>query len=299
MKLRLKYMFVAGLLIGMTGCDDKLETFEMAGSVTAPTAIAASAVSSEALPGQIKLTWQAPAEGAYDYLQIKYYDPLAKQDVCKIASIGTTEMLIDDTRARFGDYSFYFQTFNAAHQGSAVTEVKAQSGAKPATYTEVSRTPFALTASQLSADQADSSEGQIANLVDGKTGTFYSSNWHGSGTTYPSYIQIDFDEPHENFAIEYVNRTDDTWREDGRPAVVELQVSNDGVNWTTVETLSGLPSKAASKYTSPYIMPGNSFTHFRFNVIAASGSASYFCFAELTFYDVEVDIYDPETVPLD
>lgn len=161
MNLKFKYIIVAGLLVGMTGCDDKLETFEVAGSVTTPTALAASVVSSEALPGQIKLSWEAPAENAFDYLQIKYYDPLTKEDVCKIASVGTTEMLIDDTRARFGDYSFYFQTFNAAHQGSAVTEVKAKSGEAPATTTEKSRTEVKLAGDQLSTNAQEPTEGPI------------------------------------------------------------------------------------------------------------------------------------------
>lgn len=31
MKLNFKYMIVVGLLIGMTGCDDNLETFEIGG----------------------------------------------------------------------------------------------------------------------------------------------------------------------------------------------------------------------------------------------------------------------------
>lgn len=297
MKLRLKYIIVAGLLVGMTGCDDKLETFEIAG-VTTPTAIAASAVSSEALPGQIKLTWQAPAEGAFDYLQIKYYDPLAKQDVCKIASIGTTEMLIDDTRARFGDYSFYFQTFNAAHQGSEVTEVKAQSGPKPSTTTET-RTEVKLTAEQLSTNAQEPTEGPIKNLIDGNSGSFFHTRWSDPKLELPHYIQIDFKESHEDFAIYYQNRTDNTWTTAGRPAEVELQISNDGQNWETVGTLSGLPSAHSSEYTSNFVRPGKAFTYFRFNVTATTGNEKFFNLAEFKFYDVEIDIYDPETVPLD
>ena len=80
-------MIAVSLFVGATGCDDKLETFEVVGSVTTPTAIAASAVNSEALPGQIKLSWEVPSEGTFDYLQIKYHDPLTKEEVCKIASV--------------------------------------------------------------------------------------------------------------------------------------------------------------------------------------------------------------------
>ena len=109
--MKQKYLLTMALgllLLGTTGCDDKLETFETVGVTTAPTAIPASSISSEALPGQIKLTWTAPAEDAFEYMQIRYNDPLAKEDVCLIVSPGTTEMLIDETRARFGDYTFYF-----------------------------------------------------------------------------------------------------------------------------------------------------------------------------------------------
>ena len=271
-------MIVVGLLIGMTGCDDNLETFEIGGSTAAPTAIATSAVNSDPLPGQIKLTWNTPSEGAFEYLQIKYHDPLTEQDVCKIASIGTTEMLIEDTRARFGDYSFFFQTFNAAHQGSEVTEIEAD---------------------QLSTNAQEPSEGPIKNLIDGKGNTFFHTRWSSPQIELPHYIQIYFKEAHEDFAIYYQNRTDNTWTSEGRPSVVELQISSDGKTFETVATLSGLPSAHSTEYTSEFVVPGKTFTSFRFNVIATSGNTKYFNLAQFKFYDVEVEIYDPETVPLD
>ena len=54
--MKLKYIWITtGLLACITGCDDKLETYETSGGANAPTAIASSSVDSEALPGQIKL----------------------------------------------------------------------------------------------------------------------------------------------------------------------------------------------------------------------------------------------------
>ena len=70
--------------------------------------------------------------------------------------------------------------------------------------------------------------------------------------------------------------TDNTWTTDGRPSKVELQVSDDGQVWETVVTLSDLPIGAGSEYTSDYVLPGRTFTSFRFNVIEASGNTSYF-----------------------
>ncbi len=193
MKLNLKYITVACVITCMTGCDDKLEVFEATGATTAPIAIVGSTVQTEALPGKIKLKWATPQEN-FAYIQIKYNDPLQKMDIYKIVSKGTTELLIEDTRARFGEYSFFFQTFNAAHQGSAVTEVKAKSGPAPTTLTEVKRTKVELTAGQLSSNQPEPTEGPIKNLLDGNTGTFFHTRWSSPQVDLPHYIQVNFNE---------------------------------------------------------------------------------------------------------
>lgn len=297
MKLKHTTVLAIGLLMGMTGCDDKLQTFETEGVTTAPTAIPASNITSEALPGQIQLSWTLPEGAAFEYLQIRYYDPLAEENVCQIASIGTTEMLIDDTRARFGDYTFSFQTFNAKGEGSAVTEVSAQSGAAAATYEEAGRTEVVLTEDQLSTDAQEPTEGPISNLIDGDLSTFFHIRWSSPQLPMPHYIQIDFNEEHENFAVEWWNRI--VGNTDGFPSSAELQISRDGEIWTTVETLTGLPTTSGAHYEGSFCMPGTTFRHFRLNVLTASDNANYFHMAEFKFYDVEVEIYDPETVPLD
>lgn len=43
-------------------------------------------------------------------------------------------MLIDGTRARFGEYEFFFQTFNSNNEVGEVRSVRAVSGIAPATY---------------------------------------------------------------------------------------------------------------------------------------------------------------------
>lgn len=63
MKLNVKYMIAAFALLGLVGCDKNFEEFETSGGGS-PAAVELSTVVSEALPGQIKLTWKAP-EGDY------------------------------------------------------------------------------------------------------------------------------------------------------------------------------------------------------------------------------------------
>ena len=147
MKLNFKYIVAACALACLSSCDNKFETFEVI-DTAAPADFDVSTVRSEALPGQIQLTWDAP-EGDFAYMQIRYYDPLQKKDMYKLVSKGTTEMLIENTRARFGAYTFYMQTFNAAHQGGQVKEVNATSCPAEMTYTEKGRTKVNLVASQL------------------------------------------------------------------------------------------------------------------------------------------------------
>lgn len=297
MKYGLKSMLaLVCTLVCASGCDDKLEVFEPEGSLDTPISFDVSKVSAEALPGAIQLTWPATKAG-FSYMKIRYTDPLQKKDVCKLVSKGATGLLVEDTRARFGDYTFSFQTFNAAHVAGEITEVKAKSGPAPVTLTEKSRTKVNLTKEQLSTDNQEPQEGPIANLIDGNVSTFFHTRWSQPQVPLPQYIQIDFKEEHENFAIKYTTR--DTSNSDGYPTSADLQISVDGEEWETIGSLVGLPATRATEYTSDFVVPGKKFKHFRFSVTTSSQNKNYFHMSEFSFYDVEVEVYDPETVPLD
>lgn len=298
MKFNIKYVIAILMIFMLNSCDDKLESFEVSGSTEMPVAIDPSLVQFKALPGQILLSWTTPDKN-FTYMKVWYNDPISKKDVYKIVSPGTLEILISNTRARFGEYTFHFQTFNAAHVGSEIKDVKAVSGVAPSTITIKSKMKIALTADMLSTNAQEPSEGPIKNLVDGDSGTFFHTRWSSPQIDLPHWIEIQLREPHENFIVYYMNRKDNTWTSDGRPRVVELQISNDGSSWETVETLSGLPATAGSEYTSNYVMPGKTFTYFRFKVTATTGNTKYFNLAEFALYDVVLDIYNPETEPLD
>ncbi|EOS11601.1 discoidin domain-containing protein [Phocaeicola sartorii] len=298
MRYCLKYMFAAACLsLGLAACDSQLETFEMVDAATgAPEAFDVSTVNAESLPGSIKLTW-TNAQSDFAYMQIRYQDPLQKEEICKIVSEKTSELLIEDTRARFGDYTFRFQTFNARHEGSGVTEMTAKSGPAPAVLTEKKRIKVALANEQLSTDNQEPTEGEIANLLDGNVGTFFHTRWSSPQKPMPQYIQVDFKEEHEIFSFKYTTR--DSGNQDGFPTAAQLQISSDGEEWETVASLSGLPVSSATEYTSDFVNPQKPFKYFRFLVTSASTNSNYFHLSEFSFYDVEVEVYDPETVPLD
>ena len=204
----------------------------------------------------------------------------------------------DETRNRFGEYTFIFQTFNANHEGSEIMTYNAISGKAPATYTLAGRTQVKLYGNQLSTNAQEPSEGPIANAVDDNVNTFFHTNWH-EAIPYPQWIQIDFNEPHQHFIIGYVNRYENSWTSEGRLSQVDFRVSKDGETWITVGEISGLPTTAASEYTSTYFMVDEPYTFFRFSVNSATGNTSYWNISELYFYDPEVEFTYPETFELD
>lgn len=279
----------------LASCDSNFETFEPEGYTGTPAAIAESAIHSEALPGQIQLSWDMPSTPTFDYMQIKYHDPWADKDVTEVVSKYTTSLTVDKTLKRFGDYTFYFQTFNDLNEGGPVTTVKAQSGAYPAEET-VTKSEVKLTADQLSSNYPEPSEGPLKNLIDGNVNTFFHSRWSSPQYALPHWIQINFNEDHENFVVYYQNRNGSQVG----PQELEFQISNDGETWETVSTITeGLPSGSKAEYTSDLVRPGKTFRFFRYNVTKTYGNKKYFNLAEMKFYDAQISVYDPENDPLE
>lgn len=277
-------------IITLMSCDKNFDRLaEPDEFQTAPSVV--SNVTSEALPGQIELNWEVPADKNFYFLRISYYDHLTKTDKSVLASNGTTSIVVDDTRARYGDYEFKFQTFNRKNQGSEVMTVKARSGAAPITET-ITRKKVELNEAQLSTKHQEPSEGPIKNLIDGNVNTFFHTRWSSPQQPMPHDIQINLNEPLENFQFYTQNRNGSQ----EAPAVVEVQISNDGTNWETIETIeAGIPSGGSAEYTSAVFRPGKTFRHFRYNVLRTQNSRNYFNLAEFALYDVTINIYNPET----
>lgn len=289
------FRYIIASLVGvafLVSCDDNIHEMETEGFVNTPVTLAESAISFDSLPGQIRLYWTNPSAESYEYMKVTYTNPADNQKITRVVSKYTSELLIDNTLRKYGDYTFTFQAFNAAGTAGEPVEVKARSGRAIATYAEKSRTKVNITADQLSTDNQEPTEGPIKNLIDDNTSTFFHTRWSSPQVPLPQYIQITFNEEHENFAVKYTTR--DTGNSDGFPTAADLEISTDGTKWETVASLSGLPASRKTDYTSPFVMPGKKFRYFRFLVTASSGDRNYFHMSEFSFYDVNVSIDDPE-----
>ncbi len=270
-------------------CDKNFETLEdNGGSSGRPSSV--QNITAEALPGQILLKWDVPTDSNYYLLQIGYYDFLTKKNVFEVASVNTNSLLVDNTRIKFGDYSFTFQTFSADEKAGESKIIKAQSGRAPISET-ITAKKIELTGDQLSTNNQEPSEGPIGNLIDGNKNSFFHTRWSSPQMPMPQYIQIELNEPIDDFQFYLVNRA---WSQVA-PKIVEIQISEDGENWETLEKIStGLPSSGGADYTSVVFRPGHTFKHFRYNCLETYDNRNYFNLAEFELYDVDIQVYDPE-----
>lgn len=288
----IKYLLAA--LLGMvvfSSCDDNLAEQEYVGYAGMPKTIDAASITSEALPGSIKLKWTVPADSSYSYMKISYVNPADQQTVTHVVSIYTDSLLIENTLKKYGDYTFTFQAFNDKNEAGIPVTIKAQSGLLPATVTYEKGDKVELTADQLSTDNQEPTEGPIKNLIDGNLNNFFHTRWSSPQNPLPQYIQIDFREQHQVFMFWYRNRNGSQVG----PENMDVKVSSDGETWETVTSiLSGLPSASKAEYTSEGLDAGKPFTHIRFVVTKTYGDKKYFNMAELAFYDAVKVVYDPE-----
>ena len=289
MKRLLIYAAVAIVTLVAVSCDQNFEVIEDSGmSAGIPSPV--ESITADSLPGQIVLHWDVPVDSNYYLLKINYFDYLTETEVYKVASVYEDSLLIDETRAKFGEYEFTFQTFNKNNEAGVATTVNAVSGIAPATET-ITTTEIALTADQLSTNNQEPSEGPIANLIDGDNGSFFHTRWSSPQIPMPQYIQIDLNVPIKDFQFYFMNRA---WSQVGAE-IVEIQVSNDGANWETIQTISaGLPSAGGADYTSQVYRMDHTFSYFRYNVLQTYGSKNYFNMAEFNLYNVKIDISNPE-----
>ncbi len=277
-------------LSSIVGCSGDYDAFVESDKVVTGKPSPVSNITSEELPGQIKLNWDVPADSNFYFLRITYFDHLTQTERTKVASVYTDELIIDDTRAKFGDYQFSFQTFNNNNEGSDIASINAKSGIAPPIET-ITSVRLRLDDNQFSTDNQEPSEGPIRNLNDGNPNTFFHTRWSSPQVPLPQYIQLDLYEPLTNFSFSYQNRNG----AQVGPEHLKVLISNDGIDWTeTVEFTSGLPSASQAIYNSPVIRNATPFTYVRFLVTKTYGDRNYFNLAEFMLFDVQIDIYDPE-----
>ena len=92
-------------------------------------------------------------------------------------------------------------------------------------------------ADQLSSNATESSEGSLANLIDGEYSTYFHTSWSKYiGETH--YLQVALDEPMQNIALYWKKRHNNNAN---RPTHITILASNDGTTFNEVKVIPEAP----------------------------------------------------------
>lgn len=284
MKKIAKYILFAGVLtFGFVSCNDEE-------SVT-PSEI--TNLTSETRAGEIVLRWNTPTDGTVDYVKVAYHDPRLGKDVIRLASVFADSVFIPETRARYPEYEFTVSTVSKTGNESPAQSIIQKS--KPAAITvKEAQQEIKLTVEDLSTNAQEPSEGPIANLLDGDTGTFFHSTW-SSASPDVHWIQVNLKKVlDEYYVIHYAPRKNGNQK----PTEFDLMGSVDGENWSLIKKFTleedGLPQTSTDAYTSPVLPCTVPFSMIRFVMIKNNSKDKYITMSEFKFYEATKQVFDPE-----
>ena len=136
--------------------------------------------------------------------------------------------------------------------------------------------PVSLTSGMLSTNHQESTEGPIANMLDGNTGTYFHSSW-SAATDDKHYWQVDLgsEQVIGDFTFGITSRNDNANK---FPNNITIQGSKDGSTFTDITTMTNEESaNGLVTYTSEAISTsGEEYRYLRFIVNSTtSGNGSY------------------------
>jgi len=284
------YIYITSLIIAtlaLSSCND-YQPFEYPSIGTKNPSIVTNVIATS-LPGQIALKWTVPSDSNYYFVKVSYFDHLSQKTIVRVASVYKDTLLIPNTRAKFGEYEFKFQTFSRSNIGSSTSVVKALSGVAPTVVTII-KNKIPVTADQLTTNAQEPTEGAIKNLVDGNLDTYFHTAWSVS-IPGPHWMQVDLRKKTSNFQFYFGNRNNGS----NKPQTIDIMGSVDGTNWQLIQTINqGLPTGAKSEYTSPTINATAPFTMLRFIVQKTNTSSVFFTMSEFSVYEIITQTVNPE-----
>lgn len=257
----------------------------------------------EELPGQIKITWDKEMPVTFEYLKITYFDKLKKKEMLRLASAFSNEIIIPNTRRKYGEYEFKIQPISAAGVEGQEYFIKAISGVAPATYqfTEADdAVKVELSSDMLQTNAQETQEGPIVNLLDGDTGTYFHSAW-SRAIGEQHYFQVNLAEPIQGFKFDIATRHNGNG--DGDVKRMKVEASNDGVTWEEVaiqsyELSTNANSDRRRKFSGNPVLMSEKYSKLRFIPLARRGAdplkRSWFNMSEFVLFNEPVLIIDPE-----
>lgn len=280
-----KYIIATAFLWTAFACNDSDEPIHPCSDITN-----LSSVSGE---GQIELKWDYPVgENTIRYIEVRYFDPAKQKDVRQTVSVYANNLVINNTRQKYGEYHFKVQPFSQSCKPGNIYDVSATSLRAPIVY-EFSSTELTLTANDLYVEGIRDSD--PASLLDGNNETFVNTDYSKPAGTI---FWIDFSLPKEQefLKFSYINRNNAAA---SFPSKIECWVKAQAEDdWTLIKTLTSgddlLPTAPLGQFTSAEFESPFKFKYFRFRVPETHTGKPNFSLAEFRVFDVSYTFIDPE-----
>lgn len=251
-------------------------------------------------PGKVVFHWTIPENPDYYYIKVTYDDPVKGHRVLN-ASSHADSLMIDGLYAKYGDLEYSFTAVSRNGGEKPLFTKKAKAGYVPAVIKDFPIGTINLSASQLWTDNQETSEGPIANLVDGNNATYFHMSW-SAPSPWPHYIRVDLGKKVKGVSIWYKGRNN---ANNDNPKQMTILASNEigdtpeeAKAWEIVKlTSTVLPKGTAPEYTSPGLFSENEFQYLWLRVEASWSNKNWIALAELSINEMSRSTYDPENTP--
>lgn len=267
-----------------------------------PVSLEQSTLSYKAGAGSVTLFWDIPAEADYKFIRCDYTTPVG--DRMRTASIYSDSLLVDNLLHAYGVIDFHLTTVSEDGTDGSTVTIQAQADAAEKTVSVIGSTQLTLSADGLWTDNQESTEGPLANLVDGDESTYFHMSW-SNPTAFPHYIVVDLGKEVSGISFTYVCRDHTNCN---NPQEMEVYGSStfDGVTFdetafdaALLASLSDLPAEQGASYTSAQYTANEPFRYLWLKVLSEVNGYEYVALAELTVNELELETNDPEQVYLD
>lgn len=253
--------------------------------------------------GQITLRWTAPAnaeEAGFMYMKMTYTDPRDKKTRVKTLSPFSNEIVIPNTRARYGDtYSFTFVPYSETDTpGIPLVLDKCRSMPAAATVS-IERIKIKVGIDQLYTNALEPSEGSLEALTDGDTGNFFHTIWSTDKPEY-AYVDIDLGREVDRLEIHSWNRatangfpTTVSWSRLSKLQDENVHVIDDAL--VTYEHTPGSGVEFSYMYPAENEPPMSIPVRYLRYCGNIAQKQSFWHMAEMEFNEIIVHRFDPET----
>ena len=252
-------------------------------------------------PGKVVFHWTTPENADFYYIKVAYDDPVKGHRVLNAITYADS-IMIDGLYAKYGDLTYTFTAVSRDGGEKALFTKTATAGYVPAVIKDFEVGPIDLTAAQLWTDDQESSEGPIANLVDGNNATYFHKSW-SAPSPWPHYIRVDLGKKVKGVSFWYKGRNN---ANNDNPKRMTIFASNNAGDTPTAANAweigklgsDVLPSGTAPEFTSPGFFSDEEFQYLWLQINEAYSSSNWIAMAELSIKEMTRSKYDPENEPI-